>query len=211
VDVLATELAAALLLHEECPEYLHQARFADAVGAWAFTVAVAWLPRSWLAAQDIETALAENTTALEETTHSSGRSRKRTSGQRVQSALDALHRAETRANNLRQELGLTPAAVARMGLDIGVKKDTLMHSSGLSILCRYLTLKKCRGEPTGVEHIQVCASSRSAVAGSAACQILWCIWNASSKMSRSTPRPRMRASVFGIDWILLPLANFISP
>jgi hypothetical protein len=100
---------------------------ADAVEAWAFTAAVVRLLRSWLAAQDFETALAEATSAVEETTHTSGRSRKRTTGRRVQSALDALHRAETPANNLRRELGLTPSAVTRMGLDIGEKKDSLMH------------------------------------------------------------------------------------
>src|SRR5690242_3936068 len=93
--------------------------------------------------------------------------------------------------------------------DEGQWKDCT-HSDGLSFPCRYLTLKKCRGELPGVEHIHIWAFSRSAVAGSAARQISSPIWNASSRTSRSTPMPRMRASVLGTERILLPLANFIS-
>lgn len=118
VGPLAEAIAAALLEADTTPAYVRDPSYAAAVRAYSRSEAVVSLLWDYLAGQDIEAALTDVTRSEESEERSKGRTARRGVSRRVASVLDQLHRAETRANTMRRELGLTPMARFRMGRDV---------------------------------------------------------------------------------------------
>jgi hypothetical protein len=115
----AAQIAEELLTRPDTPAWLKEPSYAPAVSAWARAEAVVSLLWDYLAERDLEAALTD-TTELDER-HAKGRTI--STARRVEAVLTQLHRHETRAANLRRELGLSPLSRARLGRDIGVKFD----------------------------------------------------------------------------------------
>ena len=82
--------------------------------AYARSLAIVQRLTAWLDSQDIETVLTDKTVTEETEKRRRAARRRRSTSVRVISVLDQLHRAETRANSLRRELGLTPASAAAL-------------------------------------------------------------------------------------------------
>lgn len=119
---LAEQIATSLLSHPGTPPYLREPSYQPVVRAWSRAEAVVTALWDWLAAQDIETALAD-TTATDEAEHrTQGKATRRTTSRHVESVLTQLHRHEVRAMNLRSRLGLDPLSRARLGRDIGAAR-----------------------------------------------------------------------------------------
>jgi hypothetical protein len=119
---LAGRILAAMLADEDCPPYLHQSKFTRALQAWSRAEAQAEVIQSYLDSMTVDEALSEVTEGTEgEDRLSAPGSVKRTLHQRKRlSALDALHRAESRAQSLRRELGLSPSSYAALARDVSL-------------------------------------------------------------------------------------------
>jgi hypothetical protein len=115
----AAQIAGELLSHPDTPEWLRTPSYAPAVAAWSRAEAVVSLLWDYLAEVDLQQALADVTELDEQ--HAKGSTR--STARRTEAVLTQLHRHETRAANLRRELGLSPLSRARLGRDIGVKFD----------------------------------------------------------------------------------------
>jgi hypothetical protein len=127
VDPLSAEIVASLLDSPDCPEHLHQPRYAPALAAWGRAEATVRLIAGWLAGQDVEAALTEITRSAETAEFDKqGNGSRRTIAKRIEASLTALDRHERRAATLRNDLGLTPAAAARMRLDVRPKYDSAL-------------------------------------------------------------------------------------
>lgn len=130
VDPLAARHVERLLALPDCPEHVRQPRFEWTLTAWARTESVVELLVDWIARMvaesGLESALGETTAGSEDTSVGKARVRKVSSSRRVESALVLLDRAERRAQSLRAEMGITPAAAARMGLPLAEKGDSLL-------------------------------------------------------------------------------------
>ena len=125
VGELAEEIAAALLEAPSTPEYVRDPSYAAAVMAYARAVAVSELLWRWLERQSPEALMADVTVTNETETPEGGGLRRKTITRRVESVLNQLHRAETRAATLRARLGLDPLSRARLGKDITAAKADL--------------------------------------------------------------------------------------
>ena len=97
MDPVAAELVGAVLA-DPAVDYLTEARYRAELEAWARSEAMVILIREWLA---------EHGGLFED----DGSER---------AAVRTLDRAETRAASGRRELGLSPAAAARLGRDVAV-------------------------------------------------------------------------------------------
>jgi hypothetical protein len=121
VAPLAEKIAAGLLTHASCPDYLQEPAYAPVVAAWSRAEAVTQLLWQYLDGMDAETALTETIAGEEDETHGEGGSiTRRSASKRVMSVLGELHRSETRAMNLRGRLGLDPLSRAKIAKDIGL-------------------------------------------------------------------------------------------
>jgi hypothetical protein len=120
---LAGEIAAGLLADSDTPQFLHSPSYRPALMAWARAEAQVRLLTEYLSGLELEAALAEVTAGTEtEVRDAPGRLTRRSALQRVESAWVALHKAETRAMNLRSKLGLDPVSRARLGADLAETK-----------------------------------------------------------------------------------------
>ena len=95
VDPLAQDLVDRTLA-DPALSYLHAESYRPALWAWARAEAQAQLLDQYLADRAVDTVASKRSTA----------------------AYRELHRAETRAANLRTQLGLTPLSRARLGKDV---------------------------------------------------------------------------------------------
>ena len=121
VAPLAEKIAAGLLTHPSCPDYLQEPAYGPVVAAWSRAEAVTQLLWQYLDGMDAERALTETITGEEDETHGEGGSiTRRSASTRVMSVLGELHRAETRAMNLRGRLGLDPVSRAKIAKDLGI-------------------------------------------------------------------------------------------
>jgi hypothetical protein len=132
VDPLAQELIDRLFGLPDCPSHLREPRFAWAVEAWARVQAQIELVTAWIADQvaergGLEVALTETADATEEMTVGKGRTRKVSTGRRMESAITLLGRLEARAANLRAELGLSPKSAVAIGLSMEPKPFNVMN------------------------------------------------------------------------------------
>ena len=115
---LAAQIEAEELAKPGCPPYLHEASFQHTLSAWAWAEAIVRLIRAWLAEQDVTAWLGEHEEHEEHEERTKTTTTRRGTSRRVQSQLDALHKAETRADTLRRRLGLDPAAAAKISRDL---------------------------------------------------------------------------------------------
>jgi len=122
VDVVAERIAAELLADESTPDHLRRAEFGGALRAYCRAEAVVALLWGWLAEQDLGEAMADVTRSAETEESRKGRTTRRSVSKRVESVLTQLHRAESRSNSLRRELGLTPAAAGRLARDLSASR-----------------------------------------------------------------------------------------
>lgn len=121
VGPLAERIKAALLEDPDCPPFLHEGKFARALSAWSRAEALAELIGRYLDTIDIGGALSEVTEAAEDEDRAApGTVRRRLSSRKRLSVLEALHRAESRAQSLRRELGLSPASYAQLAVHVGL-------------------------------------------------------------------------------------------
>ncbi|MGH3222610.1 MAG: P27 family phage terminase small subunit [Streptosporangiaceae bacterium] len=136
-DPLAAQIVAGQLASPSCPAHLRDdpERWRHALNAWGRAEAQVELIRAWLDGRDVEDALSEAVEATETTTPGAkGAMVKRTSARRRESALAALDRAERTARNLRNDLGLTPAAAARIKADLAPRRPNLMQLAAQLVL-----------------------------------------------------------------------------
>ena len=119
VAPLAEQIMTALLEDPDTDDYLRKPVMRHEVLAWAWAEAQVGLMRAWLDSDGIAAAMTELTTT-EETEADEGRAtvRRVSASRKVSSLMSELHKAEVRAANRRQQLGLTPLARARLGKDI---------------------------------------------------------------------------------------------
>ena len=122
---LAEQIASSLLSHPDTPPYLREPSYAPAVRAWSRAEAVVSLMWDWLAEQDLEAALADSTVTDEAERRSRSKSSRHTTSRHTEAVLTQLHRAETRAMNLRSRLGLDPLSRARLGKDVASQRFDL--------------------------------------------------------------------------------------
>ena len=115
---LAAQIEAEELAKPGCPPYLHEASFRHTLSAWAWAEAIVRLIRAWLAEQDVTAWLSEHEEHEETEERTKDSTTRRGTLRRIQSQLDALHKAETRADTLRRRLGLDPAAAAKISRDL---------------------------------------------------------------------------------------------
>jgi hypothetical protein len=121
VAPLAEKIATGLLTHGSCPDYLLEPAYAPVIAAWSRAEAVTQLLWQYLGGMDAEKALSETIAGEEDETHGDGgRVTRRSRSTRILSVLGELHRAETRAMNLRGRLGLDPLSRAKIAKDIGL-------------------------------------------------------------------------------------------
>ncbi len=121
VGPVAERIREDLLASEDCPGWLHEERFAAGLEAWSQAEAMAQLIREWIDGQDLDEALSEITTADEDETRPAPGGVRRTLRQRRRApALEALAKWMTRAQSLRNDLGLTPKAYASMARDVSL-------------------------------------------------------------------------------------------
>jgi hypothetical protein len=118
VGPLAAEIEADLLADPDTPEWVRRPQFAEARAAYARSCAIVRMLSDHLDTIDVVAALTELTTGIETEERTKTKTTRRTAARRVASVLSELHRAETRSNSLRRELGLTPASAARLGRDL---------------------------------------------------------------------------------------------
>lgn len=118
VEPRAAEIASAIRADPSSPEWLRLPQYAAALAAYARTEAIVSLLTEWLDTQDLGDVLTDTTRTAEVEERTKTRTTRRSTQTRVVSVLDQLHRAETRANSLRRELGLTPASAARLTRDL---------------------------------------------------------------------------------------------
>jgi hypothetical protein len=101
------------------PSYLDERQDAAAVIAWGRAEAVCALLVDYLSEQGgIEAALTETEQVESRMTTTNKGQRTTTKGRRTLAALDLLRRYEGHAARLRDQLGLTPLARARLGKDV---------------------------------------------------------------------------------------------
>lgn len=119
------EIERVLLADPSTPDYLKSdGSYRPALRALCRAEAVVSMLEEWLDQQDIRSALTELTTGEESEDRPAPMSVRRTSvSRRVASALDALHKHEVRAMNLRARLGLDPLSRARLGADLAQTAD----------------------------------------------------------------------------------------
>ena len=129
VDPLAASIVADLLASPSCPAHLKDdpERWRPTLDGWGRAEAIVRVVSAWLDGQDLSAAMAETTTALETTTEAKGKSVKRTAGRRTQAGLDVLARWMRIARDYANDLGLSPAAAARMRLELADKYDSALH------------------------------------------------------------------------------------
>ena len=121
---LAEQIRATLLESEDCPPFLHESKFTRSLAAWSRAEALAELIGRYLDTIDIGDALSEVTEAAEDEDRAApGTVRRRLSSRKRLSVLDALHRAESRAQSLRRELGLSPASYAQLAVHVGLARQ----------------------------------------------------------------------------------------
>lgn len=130
VDLRAEELVAALLDDPGCPPHLHEPRFRHSLMAWGRAETRVERLSGYADALEVDAALTEASEITEEATYQKGSSRKRTSSRRMESASTALERWERRAQSLRNDLLITPAAAARARLE-PAKYDSALHVQAL--------------------------------------------------------------------------------
>ncbi|MGH3220231.1 MAG: hypothetical protein ACRDPY_16265 [Streptosporangiaceae bacterium] len=117
---LADEIARSLLEHPDTPPWIKEPAQAAVVAAWARAEAVVSRLWAYLDDQgDIVAALTEQTTSAETEEHGKTKTVRKSISRRVTSVLSELHRAETRAMNLRSRLGLDPLSRAKLMKDMG--------------------------------------------------------------------------------------------
>jgi hypothetical protein len=125
VGPLAAEIEAAARASGSWPAYLRDASFLPAIRSWAHAEACAELLRRFLAEMDVESMLSS-----EETTQELNEGRHRVSRtKRMASALAESARWESIAAGRRSELGLTPAARARLTRDDVTARSVAAHSA----------------------------------------------------------------------------------
>lgn len=109
------EIRAALVDHPECPSWLHEPSYQPAVNAYCRAEAIVTLLWEYLDSLDVVAALSESAVSDEEEVRGKGVTTRHTVSRRAESVLNQIHRHETRAANLRAQLGLTPLARSRLG------------------------------------------------------------------------------------------------
>jgi hypothetical protein len=125
VAPLAEQIASSLLEDAGAPAYLREPGYVPVIAAWSRSEAVVSLLWSYLSGLDAEQSLTERIEGTETEDHGEGgRVSRKSSSKRVMSVLGELHRAETRAMNLRSRLGLDPASRARILRDLGIAHQT---------------------------------------------------------------------------------------
>jgi hypothetical protein len=114
VSELAGQIEAGILADESVPDWVRLPQYAGARAAYARSLAIVERLTAWLDSQDIETVLTDKLSTEETEVRTKTRTTRRSTSVRIISVLDQLHRAETRANSLRRELGLTPTSAAAL-------------------------------------------------------------------------------------------------
>lgn len=118
---MAERIREDLLASEDCPPWMGEERFAAGLRAWSEAEAMVALIREWIDGQDLDEALSEITTADEDETRPAPGGMRRTVRQRRRApALEALAKWMTRAQSLRNDLGLTPKSYASMARDVSL-------------------------------------------------------------------------------------------
>lgn len=119
ITPVADRIEAELLAGEDCPPYLRaDMSYRPAIRAYARAQACVELLVGWLDEHDITDALADHEDHEETEETTKGSATRRGSSRRVQSALDALHKHQTRAATLASRLGLDPASRAKISRDL---------------------------------------------------------------------------------------------
>jgi hypothetical protein len=131
VDPLSRDIVETLLADPGCPPHLHQSRYAAALASWGRAEACCRLIAAWLSGMDVTAALTATSTSAETEDHGKAQSTRRGVQRHVEGAMAALDRHERTAARLRDALGLTPAAAARMKLDAAPKYDSAVIVAAL--------------------------------------------------------------------------------
>lgn len=133
VDPLARSIIEDLLASPGCPQHLKDdpERWRATLDGYGRAEAIVVAVSGYLAGQDIAAALSETTEAEEVTTHRKGGSTRKTTAKRTQAALDVMHRWMGTARNYANDLGLSPAAAARMQLELADRYDSALAVKAL--------------------------------------------------------------------------------
>jgi hypothetical protein len=118
VGEMAAAITAELLGDPGTPDYLRDRTWQYAIAGWAEAEAIVRLLRIYVAEHDLMDAMTEYITEEEDTVMRGPKTKRLTTGRRVHSVIDQLHKAEMRAMTARSKLGLDPLARARLGKDI---------------------------------------------------------------------------------------------
>ena len=118
---MSERIRASLLASEDCPAYLNEPKFAHSVEQWAQAEAMVSLIRTWLDGMPLDEALSEITSADEDESRPHPGGVRRTLRQRKRMpAVEALAKWMTKAQSLRRDLGLTPAAYVGLAKDLAL-------------------------------------------------------------------------------------------
>lgn len=115
VAPLAEEIIANTLTSNP---HLDAVRDQSTLEAHGWAEAICVLCRRFVAASSLEDAISDTHTEESTEHHAGGTSRRSTKGRRTQSTLALLDRWEARAAKLRNDLGVTPMARAKLGRNV---------------------------------------------------------------------------------------------
>lgn len=123
ISPLAGEHKRGLLEGPDCPPYLlADTSYGPTIDQWAWTRAIVDLLRGYLDEHGIVAALTDLEEHEEREERAKDSTTRKGTSRRVRSALDELHRAETRLANLSGRLGLDPAGRAKIGRDLSAAR-----------------------------------------------------------------------------------------
>jgi hypothetical protein len=123
IDLRAEQLVAGLRASPNCPPHLQEPLYLHSLMAWARAEARVERLSMYADALEVEAGLTEASEVVEELTTRKGGSTRRTTGRRMEPVQAALERWERRAQSLRNDLLITPAAAARARVDMRPKFD----------------------------------------------------------------------------------------
>jgi hypothetical protein len=118
---LAARLREDLLAGDGCPVWLHEPVFDASLRAWSEAEARVLLLREWADRMPFDEALSELTVASEdESRPAMGSARRSSRSRRRMPAVEMLRAWMTKAQSLRNDLGLTPKSYAAMARDVAL-------------------------------------------------------------------------------------------
>lgn len=132
IDPRAEQIVAAYQALPNCPPHLLEPVYLHSLMAWGRAEARVERLTMYADALEVEAGLTEASEVVEELITRKGGSTRRTTGRRMEPVQAALERWERRAQSLRNDLLITPAAAARARVDMRPKFDLAAEIAALS-------------------------------------------------------------------------------